>query len=152
MKTKRMIWILAAVLLCVTAAAAVLHLTTRQKVPEGILLVQYGEKTIFVPVNDLELTEIRGTVINGKGEQQEVLAEGLSIADLLKAARIDTGAVASVSAVADDEFSAELQAEEINASDIAFLAREEDGTLRLIVFGDRDLKRNVRNVVRLEVK
>ncbi len=152
MKTKRMIRALVAVLLCVTAVLAAVHLATRERVPEGSLLIQYNEKKSYVPIDALALTEINGTIVNGKGEPQEVHQSGARLADVLQAGGIDSRAIRSVTAFADDEFSAELLAEEINAPDTVFLAEEPDESLKLIVFGDRDLKRNVRNVVRLLVQ
>ena len=53
--------------------------------------------------------------------------------------------------VADDAYSAEVTAEEIAAPGQVYLMRQEDG-IRLVVFGDSNSKRNVTNVVRLEVK
>ena len=69
------------------------------------------------------------------------------MADLLKQAGIETGTVTVTSA---DEYSVRLTAEEVAAEDKAWLLFEGDA-FRLIVFGDKDSKRNVKNVIRLQV-
>ena len=149
---KRSALVIAAVLLCLTAVLAVVHLATRDKVPEGSLLVQFDGRESYVRIDALDIVQIEGAVVNAKGDAQEIHQPGVRVADVLKEAGIDSGAIHSVTAVADDAFSAELQAEEIMAPDVAYLAREADGSMKLIVFGDTNLKRNVRNVVKLVVK
>ena len=52
---------------------------------------------------------------------------------------------------ADDEFSAELSGDEVNEAGKAYLVGEDDGSMRLVVFGDSNAKRNVRNVVSVEI-
>lgn len=152
MKTKKIIAIVLGVLLCLTAILAVSHALTRDKVPEGALLIQYNGKNSYVSLDTLSMTEVTGTIVNGKGEETEVRTQGVSLLDVLKSAGIDGAQIRTVTAVADDEFSAELSAEEITEPGKAFLARDEDGRMRLIVFGDSDSKRNVRNVVKLTVE
>ena len=115
-------------------------------------MVQYDGKSSYISLETLSLTEVRGTILNGKGEEKEVLAQGVSIPDVLKAAGIDSARIQAVRAVADDEFSAEFSAEETNEPGRIFLAGDEDGSMKLIVFGDSDSKRNVRNVVKLIVQ
>ena len=149
---KRTLIAIVAVLLCLTAVLAVVHLTTRDKVPEGSLLIQYDGRESYVPMDALEIVEISGTVVSAKGDAQEIHQPGVRVEDVLKKAGIDSQTIQSATAVADDEFSAELLAEEIVAPDVAYLAREADGSMKLIVFGDSNLKRNVRNVVRLVVR
>ena len=149
---KRTLLATVAVLLCLTAVLAVVHLTTRDKVPEGSLLIQFDGGERYVPMDALEIVQISGSVVNAKGDAQDIRRPGVRVADVLKKAGIDSKAIHTVTAVADDEFSADLLAEEIMAPDVAYLAKEEDGSMKLIVFGDSDLKRNVRNVVRLVVR
>ena len=142
---KRSALVIAAVLLCLTAVLAVVHLATRDKVPEGSLLVQFDGRESYVRIDALD-------IVHAKGDAQEIHQPGVRVSDVLKEAVVDSGAIHSVTAVADDAFSAELLAEEIMAPDVAYLAREADGSMKLIVFGDANLKRNVRNVVKLVVK
>ncbi len=112
----------------------------------------YNGKNSYVSLDALSMTEVTGTIVNGKGEEMEVRAQGVPLSDVLKAAGIDSAKIHTVTAVADDEYSAELSAEEIGEPGRVFLARDEDGSMKLVVFGDTDSKRNVRNVVKLSVE
>lgn len=149
---RRTVLLIAAVLLCLTAVLAAVHLTTRDKVPEGSLLIQFDGRESYVRIDALDTVQINGTVVSAKGDAQDVHQPGVRVEDVLKKAGIDSRAIHSTTVVADDEFSAELLPEEITAPDLAYLAKETDGSMKLIVFGDRDLKRNVRNVVKLVVR
>jgi len=111
--------------------------------------VLYLDQIITVPLEDLPLVPVQGTMVTGKGEQRPINGMGISVADLLKQAYAyaSTGTVVVRSA---DEYSVRLTAEEVAAENKAWLLIE-DGSARLIVFGDENSKRNVKNVVRLHV-
>lgn len=152
MKTKKTILILLAVLLCLTAGLAAAHSITRDKVPAGALLLQHGDRQDYVLLEKLPMEEISGVIRNGKGEEMELQEQGVALSAVLRSAGIDSAAVQTLSAVAEDEFSAELSGEEVNEPGKAFLAKDKDGSMKLIVFGDSNSKRNVRNVVKLIVQ
>ena len=152
MKGKKSLLILAAVLLCLTAVLAIAHLITRERIPEGSLLIEYNDKKDYVQVDALDMLEINGTVVNAKGDVKTINQPGVLLADVLSSAGIEGNVMHSVSVVADDEFSAELTADEIDTPGMIYLAKEPDCSMKLIVFGDSDLKRNVRNVVKLIIK
>ena len=151
-KQSKIIVIIIAVLLVLTAALTVIHLTTREQVPEGALAVHIGEKVVYIEFSKLRLEAVSGTVINGKGEEMEVSAQGVEVAQVLGAAGVDLKTVSRVSVTAADEFSAVLTGEEVNEEGKAYLAQDEDGSMRLIVFGDENMKRNVRNVESIHVE
>ena len=79
--------------------------------------------------------------------------------DVLSLAGIGNGDFAYVRAVSSDEYAAELLAQEVADDGIAFLIRDSsDGgkeagglSIRLVVFGDSNSKRQVKDVVRIEV-
>ena len=149
MKTKKVIGIILGVLLSFTAIFAIIHLVTREKVPEGALLVIQGEEKAYVLLEKLPMTKVEGTIRNGKGEEIQVEMEGVLALEALKATKIDISSIQFVKVVAEDEFSAEVSMEELSEPDKVYLAKE-DGQMRLVVFGDDNAKRNVRDVVRLE--
>lgn len=146
-----MIGIIAA-LVILTAILALVHFSTRDKIPDGALMVNYGEKTVYIEMDTLAKIKINGTIVNGKGEQKEVDEIGVPLADILNAAGIDPAEVNVVTVSADDEFSAEISGEEIQEEGKAYLADDGEDGMRLIVFGDSDSKRNVRTVVKLDVE
>lgn len=121
-----------------TAIFAVIHLTTRTPEIEGAVLVNGTE----VKLSDLDYESVTGSVKNGKGEVREIDAEGIKLADILDCD------YKSVKVTASDEYSATVSVDEMEN---AYLILD-DGTLRLIVFGDENSKRDVKNVVRIDTE
>ncbi|MBR1708419.1 MAG: hypothetical protein IJ719_06285 [Clostridia bacterium] len=141
MKEKKWIFLLFGVLILVTAALTVIHLTTREAVPEGAILVRQDSKERYVSLNELSLIRITGTIVNGKGEERRIDAPGIELSDLADAV------FSKVTVTSDDEYSATVEAGEIGNAN---LIMNEDGSVQLIVFGDANSKRAVRNVARIE--
>ena len=148
MKSKKMTWIILAVLVIVTACAAITHLSEREQVRMGFLQVEYGDKKILVDLSSLATTAVQGTILNGKGDEIAVDGQGVLLSDLL----FDLGIEVSeeVTAIADDEYSATVSAEELGEGRVYVLCEGERG--RLVVFGDANSKRNVYGLIRLVVK
>jgi hypothetical protein len=151
MNTNKRLLLIAGLVIGVTALLAVWHLTTRVSVPEGSFLIQYQGKDSYVQMEKLTMAEVSGSIINGKGETVEISQPGILVSDVLAAAGVDSQAVQNVEALADDEYSAQLTGDEIREPAKVYLAKEEDGSMKLIVFGDSNMKRNVRNIVKLVV-
>lgn len=149
MKKNRPAILLLAVLLAVTAAAAGIHLSTRQTAQMGTVLVECGGKVEELSLDRVELTAVRGTVINGKGEERRVDAQGAPLSAVLAEAGITSYTQAAVTA--DDEYSVTVTQEEAAAPDRVFLIVQEGERTQLLVFGDPNSKRNVTNVIRLTV-
>lgn len=139
--------ILAALLLVLTAV----RLITREQIPEGALAVHMGEKTSYITLDQLNSQQITGTLINGKGQEKQVDASGVPLKSVLEAAIIPAEQIHTVTLTADDAYSAEIKAEELEENKV-YLAREEDGCVTLVVFGDSNSKRQVHNVVSLDVQ
>ena len=140
-----------AILLVITGVMALIHFRTRKEVPEGAIKVGFGEETQMIDINELTYEQVTGTRVNGKGEEKEVSAAGILLKDVLAEAGIEE--YAKVSVVADDAYSADVSAEEIENGMEAYLIREEgEMRLRLIVFGDKDSKRSVSNVAQIVVE
>lgn len=139
--------ILAALLLVLTAV----RLITREQIPEGALAVHMGEKTSYITLDQLNSQQITGTLINGKGQEKQVDASGVPLKSVLEAAKIPAEQIHTVTLTADDAYSAEIKAEELEENKV-YLAREEDGSVTLVVFGDSNSKRQVHNVVSLDVQ
>ena len=152
MKSKKMIPLILVVLICLTAVLAIIYNTTRDEIPEGALLIRYEDQKYYVRPDTLPLSEISGRIRNGKGEEMEIQTQGVPVSDVLKAAGIDCGAIQSATVSADDSYSADLSAEEINETGLVFLAGDGNGGMKLIVFGDSSSRRNVRDVVEIHVK
>ena len=119
--------------------------------PDGALLVSCGGEKKYVDLDSLDTVPVQGSVVNGKGEKSEIDTQGVSLADAISKAGFDPESAAAVKVTADDEFSAELSGDEVNEAGKAYLVSEDDGSMRLVVFGDSNAKRNVRNVVSVAI-
>lgn len=119
--------------------------------PDGALLVSCGGENKYVDLNSLETVPVQGGIVNGKGEKSDIDTQGVPLADVIESAGFDPNGAAAVKVTADDEFSAELSGDELNEEGKAYLVGENDGSMRLVVFGDSNAKRNVRNVVSVDI-
>lgn len=150
-KNSKIVIAVIAVLIALTAVLAVIHSAARTEVPDGALLVSCGGEKKYVDLNSFNAVPVQGSVINGKGEKSYIDTQGVSLADVIKGAGFDPNNAAAVRVTADDEFSVELSGDELNEEGKAYLVGENDGSVRLVVFGDSNAKRNVRNVVSVEI-
>lgn len=144
-------YILLLSLLVLTALLAGWYLTTRDTVPENSIRVTWAGKTTDLDVTNLTGEPVKGTLVSGKGKETAIDTTGLSLQAALAAARVDTAAVESVTVTAQDAFSAELSGEEMREEGKAYLILENGGAT-LVVFGDSNSKRNVRQVMQIDVR
>lgn len=149
MKNRR-VCVLISALVILTGVLAFIHFTTRDTVPEDTLKIEAPTRTVDVTLPELELTEIKGTVVNGKGEKKAVDAQGILLSSLF--GQLQISGFESVTAEADDAYSASVTAEEIAAPDKVYLITQENGGVQLMVFGDSNSKRHVSGVVCLKVQ
>ena len=150
MKTSKTTKILLAVLLLVTAAAAAVYLLGRDKVPENTIAVDDGNTVHYADLQGLRLEEIHGERLNGKGETKPADGVGTTLYNLLTWTLGKDFTCTSVTVEAADGFHAEVSMEEmLEENKAVLLLNEEEGSFQLIVFGDSDSKRSVKNVERL---
>ncbi len=147
---KKIVFGVIGILLAVTAVLAVIHQNTRTQEIEGAVLVEFAGESVAVQISEMPLTAVKGAVVNGKGEEREIDAQGILLMDVLELAGVETVPENGVSVTAADEYSVEVTADELAEAGKVFLL-EEDAP-RLIVFGDNGEKRNVKNVARITVK
>lgn len=150
-KSTKIIMAAIAALIALTAVFAIIHSAARTEVPDGALLVSCGGEKKYVDLASLDTVSVRGSVVNGKGEKSDVNTQGVPLADVIENAGFDPNGAVTVKVTAGDEFSAELSGDELNEDGKAYLVSEDDGSMRLVVFGDSNARRNVRNVVSVEI-
>ena len=139
----KIIGIVIGVLILACGIAVGMYFSTRKENPEDSIIVTISGEKKVINLHKLSLTKFEGSIINGKGETIEVEAEGVRVADI-----IGTSDFKEASVIADDEYSATIKPEDLKK---AWL-QVEGGSARLIVFGDTTAKRDVKNVVRIDVK
>ncbi len=144
-------YILLLALLTVTALLTMWYLTTRDAVPEKTVRVTWAGKTIDLDAAKLNREPVKGTLVNGKGQERTVDTMGLSLAQVLSDAHVDVDAIELITVTAQDAFSAQVTGDEIRQEGKAYLILEEDDVV-LVVFGDTNSKRNVRQVAQIDVQ
>lgn len=148
MKSKKLIiFVIAIGLLAVFSG--IVYFGTIEENPENTLRITYNEKEIFSDYTKLDYKEVTGTSVNGKGEEKQLEGKAVLLKDILEKEEITQ--YSKVVAVAEDAYQAEITKDEILEEEKVYLFLE-DNTLRLIVFGDKNSKRNVSNVVQLIVE
>lgn len=153
MKTSKTMKILMLALLLVTVIVAGAYLALRAQIPEDAIVLEYGSTTYIVDLQGIKMTEIHGERMNGKGEVKPVDGMGFHLQDLVAWTLGKDFTCDTVTITASDGVSAEITADELNEEGkVVLLWNEEDGRLQLIVFGDSDSKRSVKQVERIEVK
>lgn len=85
------------------------------------------------------MSPVTGTVVNGKGEEKQIDAQGVILSEACG------GEFSTATVTASDEYSAVVK-----SGEDAYLILSDDGSLRLIVFGDENSKRDVKDVVRID--
>ena len=141
--------IFSAILVVCMLIFAVVHLTSREEVPEHALQIQVGEETELVDLTKLQYEHVTGVRVNGKGEEIPVDGQGILLREILVQENIEE--FSEVTIVADDSYQVEVTAEEISEEGKVYFLYEEE-SLRLVVFGDENSKRSVSNVVQIIVE
>ncbi|MBO6047378.1 MAG: hypothetical protein J6P61_06495 [Erysipelotrichaceae bacterium] len=137
------------VLLCaLTAVIALIHMNSRPKVAENSIEIISGDATTNISLDDISLIDVKGTIVNGKGETKDINAKGCLLSSLLNQAKVTV--TDSVKVVSSDEYSATITADELKG-DAVYLIQNED-SYQLLVFTDQNSKRNVKDVERIEVQ
>lgn len=149
MKKHRFVIVLLIVLVVITAGVAVWHNATRVTAPQGTLRVEAGDSVTEISLDQLQLTTVQGTIVNGKGEESTIDEQGVLLSQVLEQTGISE--YTQVEAVADDEYSATVTKDEIDQPDKVYLLVGEEDRPQLVVFGDENSKRNVSGVIRLVV-
>ena len=148
MKKSKVVFLIL-ILVALTGVLAAVHLTTRDKVGENEVQLTYQDKTYSVEYKKLDLEQVTGTRVNGKGEEKKVEASGILLRKLLEEKNIEE--YSQVTVVSDDSYSAKIAAEEIKEEEKAYLLLQEE-ELRLVVFGDENSKRSVSKVKQIVVE
>ncbi len=145
----RKVMIFIGILIALTVITTILHLSTREEVPEHSVKVTTSEKEITLDIMSMEHESVTGIRINGKGEEIPVEGEGIKVQQLLES--LDIREYSKVRIVSDDSYEAQVTKEEVMEKHKVYFLLEED-TLRLVVFGDTNSKRSVSHVVQIIVE
>ncbi len=132
----------------ITAAMILINFALKEGVPENTIKITTSQESILVDLENLEYQLVEGLRINGKGEEKKVSGQGILVRELLEENRINS--CSAIKVISSDSYAAELLEEEIWEEEKAYLLYEEK-ELRLVVFGDKNSKRSVSDVVEIMV-
>ncbi|MBE6014118.1 MAG: hypothetical protein E7241_01940 [Lachnospiraceae bacterium] len=154
MKKKNCLIIVALILF--TVVIAIIRVFTGIPKPTaGTLTLIVNNKETMVDPSKASKVEVSGTTVNSKGDKKEINTSGYALKDVITLSGAKDEDYTSVKVTASDEFSATLTKAEIDDGQRAFLIGESsdkgDVFFKLIVFGDSDSKRQVKNVARIEL-
>ena len=142
-KETKVILLITAILFIIICIFSILHQECRIKKDEGALQILYNGKINTVSTDQLKMKTVEGIIKNGKGEKLEINISGAGLKKVLEKYTYE-----KVAAVADDEYSVQILAEE---TEKAYLIVKDDGSLQLVIFGDENSKRAVKKLIRLEL-
>lgn len=145
---KRIVYILLFCIACVSFFA-VLHFKTRDVVANGTIAIIANGQTMPSEVSKLQLTKVTGRVTKGNNHIENISGDGILLSDVI--ASVGVSDYEAIRVISRDEYSATLTADEIKDSDVAYILLDE-GKYRLYVFGDKNSKRNVADVVEIKVE
>lgn len=151
-KTKYIVAAIAAVLLI---TAVILAVKVRGSAPDKDgLIIKTGTDTRTISWKDLDQTVFTGEIVNGKGEVSDHEYRGIELSELFRVNGIEIRADAKITALSEDNYTAELSGEEVMSSGRVYAAVVCDGEMiesidkgqgaQLVVYGDSNAKRQVR--------
>ncbi len=165
MKKKHYVIILTVLIL--VAAVVIVGLQVRnsmlKKEKADAIILKANGREVVVPITSLNQEDFSGETINGKGEHFTHNYRGVALKTLLEKNKISLDNISSVTAFAADQFSAVYTGDEVREGQRVYLAVQMDGVtiegiekgkpgVQVIVFGDSNSKRLVRNLQTLEAQ
>lgn len=149
MKNKKLFIGLALILIVVVGISAYINQKNRpsKEVGQLSLIIEGSEK--MLPILEDDLQEVTGEILNGKGEIKEISGQMIEIKTLLAKNAITN--YTEVAFEADDAYRISISEDELQEDEKFYLQVEEE-QFNLVVFGDSNAKRNVRNLVQIVVE
>lgn len=143
---KKVLWALMGMTLTLTVCLACIYLQNLPARQHGNVEIKTVEKSITAELNCIPTQLVEGSIVNGKGEKIRIQGQGIPVSEFFREVGIET--FDRIKVTANDAYSAELKQEEAE-KDACFMIS--DGELELVVFSDTNRKRNVANIVLIEV-
>ena len=145
--TKNTITKIIIALVVIVAILGGVYSLTREKIPEGSICLNYGNKKVYFQLEKMETKLYSGETTNNAGKTKTVEGMGCTLEDVLKFCKVDLSKINGVEILSSDNFSAKYEASEISGNDKMCLLIDEDGSVFSVVFNDTyGNKRKVKNV------
>lgn len=142
-KSRKIIFAIIGIMLIITTLIVCIYIKGRHDAPEHSIMLVVNGKEQILDIDSFKTVPLNATMINGKGEEKNVSGDSVLLADV-----IGTDSFSEAVVIAADEYKATVSHDEIENAKLLI----KDNEARLIVLGDKNSKRDVKNVVRIEVK
>ena len=146
MKKKPLFIVIAALVVIAAVLAVIVSNNMPKKEPCELIISENGTQT-KIDLNSLKLVDVKGTITMASGKTKDIDSKGIEVRDLLAGKKYSTVAVN-----AEDNYSAKLTAEDIEKPQNAYIILGEENRPRLVVMSDTNAKRDVKNVLTIELK
>lgn len=158
---KKIFTVTVAIVLALAVVGVAIH-KIGQNETSGIVLISESEQ-VEISLDELTVTDFSGTIVNGKGETFEHDFSGILLRDALIKKGFILDQTSEVTVTSADNYSATILADEILNYDKVYIATVCDGEqvegiegdsygAEIVVFGDKDSRRCVRYLMKVEVK
>jgi hypothetical protein len=147
MNKKTLIVILTVLVVLAAVLAVIVSNNQPRKAVSEVIIVQNGKQT-RVDLGKLDLTDVKATVTRASGKTLEIDAKGLELRSLLE----EYSGYTTLKVSAEDNYTAEIKADELQTDNNVYLIIGEENKPRLVVLSDSNAKRDVKNVLTIELK
>ena len=147
MNRKTLLIILAVLVVLAAVLAVIVSKEQPQKTVSEVIIAQNGKQT-KVDLGRLELSDVKATVTRANGKALEIDSKGLELRKLLE----EYSGYTTVTVLAEDNYTAEIKADELQTEKNVYLMIGEENRPRLVVLSDSNAKRDVKNVLTIELK
>ncbi len=145
---KKTLIVILTVLVVLAAVLAVIVSNNQPRIAvREVIIVQNGKQT-RVDLGKLDLTDVKATVTRASGKTLEIDAKGLELRSLLE----EYSGYTTLKVSAEDNYTAEIKADELQTDNNVYLIIGEENKPRLVVLSDSNAKRDVKNVLTIELK
>lgn len=127
----------------ITLFLAIGRFTDTDRLYGSALMISDNESIRYIDFEEMELTEVSCSFTDGKGDENQIRAQGIPLSS------IAGGEFESITVTASDGFSAVVFQ---NEAEKAYLIDDGSGKACLVVSGDENAKRYIKNVNKIEIR
>ena len=144
---KKTLLIILAIQIVIAAVLAVVVSSSQPKKKASEVIITAEGTRVTLDLKTLELKDVKATITSANGKTKDIDAKGIELKDLLKGyVKID-----DVKVTSEDSYTAVLSDEDIEKDANVYVILGDNGKPRLIVLSDTDAKRDVKDVLTIEV-
>ncbi|MBR5338040.1 MAG: hypothetical protein IK152_08645 [Lachnospiraceae bacterium] len=154
-KNNTYLFIIGALIIAIGASVASAFITMAKMPPKGSIPIYYDGKQSYFDPAKASTIDVAGVTMTTKGETKDVSAKGYLLKDVFSLSGIKASDYKSIGATASDSAFATLYPDEVDDPGKVYLIEDTsdkgDKILSLVVFGDKDSKRQLKDIIRIDL-